>query len=55
MYGCEAVQMSDQMRCERCNLVWDLDETKPNCLTPSEAERRHGLEKLNEIRETLRC
>lgn len=55
-HGCEAVQVSDQMRCERCDLVWDMnDYDPPKCLSKNEVERRHRLEKLNEIRETLQC
>ena len=30
---CEAVQVSDQMRCERCNLLWDINDPEPpKCL-----------------------
>ena len=30
--SCEAVQMSDQMRCERCDLTWDMnDPDRPEC------------------------
>ena len=33
-HGCEARQQSDQMRCERCNLVWDMnDDDPPECVT----------------------
>jgi len=29
---CEARQMSDQMRCERCDLTWDMnDPDAPHC------------------------
>ena len=30
--GCEARQFSDQMRCERCNVTWDVnDPDEPEC------------------------
>lgn len=32
--SCEARQYSDQMNCQRCGLVWDMnDEDPPECLT----------------------
>ena len=49
-HGCEARQMSDQMRCERCNLLWDMNDFEPpECLTSEQigkaalAEIRAGL------------
>jgi hypothetical protein len=27
--GCEAVQHSDQKRCERCQLAWDMNDPHP--------------------------
>ena len=49
--GCEAYQVSDQMRCERCNLLWDInDEDKPDCLTGHELFQRakETLHRVNE-------
>lgn len=32
---CEAVQLSDQMRCERCGFTYDVnDPDPPDCKTP---------------------
>jgi len=32
-YGCEAFQESDQKRCPRCRLVWDMNDPEPpECL-----------------------
>ena len=48
--GCEARQMSDQKRCERCNLVWDMNDFEPpECLTP----RQIGKAALTDIRDEL--
>ena len=41
---CEAVQHSDQMSCEKCNLVWDINDSnppacrKPKPYTPGERQ-----------------
>lgn len=29
---CEARQYSDQMRCDRCQAVWDINDPYPPCL-----------------------
>ena len=32
--SCEARQQSDQMRCEKCNLLWDMNDPEPpECLS----------------------
>ena len=44
MTKCEAHAQSDQMRCERCDLLWDTnDPDKPQCKTA------HNIE-VNKIR-----
>ena len=46
---CEARQQSDQMRCERCNLLWDTNDIDPpQCLTGHELFERK-LEELHEV------
>jgi len=31
--GCQARQFNDEMRCDRCNLVWDVnDDDPPDCV-----------------------
>lgn len=40
MKGCEARQQSDQKRCERCDLTWDMnDPDRPDCLTAEQIGR----------------
>ena len=35
MNKCQARQQSDQKRCERCDLTWDMnDPDPPECKTP---------------------
>lgn len=35
--SCEAIQVSDQMRCERCDLLWDINDPEPpKCKTGKE-------------------
>ena len=37
--GCEARQVSDQMNCARCGLVWDMDDPdQPECRIKQAAE-----------------
>ena len=39
--NCEARQVSDQMRCERCDLLWDTNDPEPpTCLTGKELFNR---------------
>ena len=39
--SCKARQYSDQKRCERCNLTWDMnDDDPPKCLTTHEIGQR---------------
>lgn len=48
--GCNARQYSDCMRCERCNLTWDVNDTDPpHCLTGRELFLRKKAE-LNDSR-----
>lgn len=48
--GCEARQQSDQMRCERCNLVWDMNDIDPPECKPKETAvrvaRRRALQQM---------
>lgn len=47
---CEARQQSDQKRCERCNLVWDMNDPEPpECLT----KRELGLATTARLRSEL--
>lgn len=48
--GCEARQMSCQKRCERCDLVWDMnDPDPPPCLTAKQI----GKAALAELRSSI--
>lgn len=42
LIGCMARQQSDQMRCEVCNLVWDVnDPDQPECKTQGQLTMDH--------------
>ena len=43
---CEAVQVSDQMRCERCNLLWDINDPEPPKCLEFEIQR-NKLKRVN--------
>jgi len=45
---CEARRHSDQMICEWCGLVWDVDDDDPPTC-PKEHPREACLTKLNEV------
>lgn len=50
--GCEAIQQSDQKVCNRCGLVWDMnDPDPPPCKTDAELSHERGLKKLYQIKE----
>lgn len=41
MSSCEAKQYSDQMFCDRCGLVWDMnDPDRPECVTDAQIKER---------------
>lgn len=49
-YGCEAIQCSDQKVCNRCGLIWDMNDLDPpKCLTKLEYQQK----KLADLREKL--
>ena len=40
--ACKAYQVSDQKRCERCDLTWDMNDVDPPaCLTLREVGQMH--------------
>ena len=43
---CEAVQVSDQKRCERCNLLWDINDPEPPKCLEFEIQR-NKLKRVN--------
>jgi len=48
---CEAVQVSDQMNCRRCGLVWDMnDPSPPECIVDPVAAQHAGLTAILEDR-----
>ena len=51
--GCEAFQVSDQMNCRRCHLVWDMnDSDPPECKTDQEIQddiNRRGITELKRV------
>jgi len=52
--GCDARQVSDQMSCHRCDLLWDInDQDPPKCLTSDEVARLRGERAIDNIRNTL--
>ena len=54
MRGCEARQQSDQMCCNRCGTVWDMnDPDPPECKTDEQLHQERGHEQLNGIKEQL--
>lgn len=51
MTNCKARQQSDQKRCERCDLTWDMnDPDPPKCLTNYEL----GEQCLKRLKEELK-
>lgn len=54
MRGCSARQYSDQKQCDRCGLIWDMnDPDPPKCKTDEELRREHGREALEGIKRAL--
>ncbi len=52
--ACEAIQYSDQMRCDRCNLIWDMNDCdKPDCLTDEQLSAETARGAMREIRAEL--
>ncbi len=52
---CKARQFSDQMSCDRCGLVWDLnDDDPPECKTDRQLSEEIGRAALRETREKLK-
>jgi len=55
--GCKAYQVSDQMNCPRCGLVWDMNDPEPpECVeignTPWEIQaKKQGREVLARLKE----
>lgn len=50
---CQAIQYSDQKRCDRCNLVWDMnDDDPPDCLTDEEMSQSIGRAAVRDMRTT---
>lgn len=53
MKGCEAVQYSDQKCCDRCGLVWDMNDPEPpECMTDEEIQaeiNRKGIAKARKV------
>ncbi len=48
--SCIAQQVSDQMRCERCNLLWDINDIDPpKCKTGHDLfeQKRDELKRVN--------
>lgn len=46
--GCQARQVSDQMSCHKCGLVWDINDPEPpQCLTNHQREIRKMYQILN--------
>lgn len=57
---CKAYQVSDQMRCERCDLLWDINDPEPpgcrpvvNVGTPGNIDHAIGAEALVNIKKDL--
>ena len=53
--GCKAYQMSDQKCCDRCGLVWDMNDPEPpTCLTEQEAQDRVNRRGMAKLRESMK-
>ena len=55
LYSCEARDQGGQLRCEKCDYTWDLDERAPRCLTVAETNLIYARQKLNKLREEIGC
>jgi len=55
MSNCKARhQGGNEIRCERCNLLWDADDPEPpKCLTDVEINRARGRYYIKLIKENL--
>lgn len=53
-WECEARQCSDQKVCDRCGLVWDMNDTDPpDCRPIEETRREKGPNRLAKLRVEL--
>ena len=47
--------MSDQKRCERCNLTWDMNDPEPpECLTDQEIQNNINRRNMAELKRVLK-
>jgi len=52
--ACEAVQQSDQKYCDRCALVWDMnDPDPPECKTDGELQVEKNNRELAKLRKLI--
>jgi uncharacterized protein YbaR (Trm112 family) len=52
---CKARQVSDQMVCNQCGLLWDVNDAEPPvCKTPLTYTDKQARKQLARIREVLR-
>ena len=55
-FSCKARQHSDQMSCDHCGLVWDVnDPDPPVCSTKEVQQKLRGQETLNYLKRKLKC
>ena len=54
--NCKARQHSDQMLCDHCGTVWDInDPDPPVCSTKEVQEKLRGQETLKYLKRKLEC
>jgi len=51
--GCEKYQRGDQWFCDRCNLVWDIDDHEPPDCLPIEKPDVTGERAFDQIKHNL--
>lgn len=52
--GCEARQYSDQKQCDRCGLIWDMnDDDQPECLTNEQVLVMRHNNRMSQLKRRL--
>ncbi len=53
-FQCEASRMNDQKFCQRCGVVWDIDDDDPpKCKTASEVQKQINTRGMALVREVI--
>jgi len=51
--SCTARRVNDEMFCNRCGLVWSLNEQKPDCLTTEQIRHLKATREINKLRNLM--